>query len=82
LLLQIEPELGAYAKPVVSQSKRGIGGDGAPAIEDTRDAIGRNFEIARQFGGRESELRSSSCRISPGCIGVRRFGRFMVVQLG
>lgn len=47
LALQIEPELRAVAE-VAAEADGGIGGDGAPAIQDVGDAAGGNAKIQRQ----------------------------------
>jgi hypothetical protein len=53
--LQIEPELRAGLEPV-AETKRGVAGDGALALDDLRDAIRRDGELPRQFGGRDLQL--------------------------
>src|SRR5712664_848228 len=44
--LQVEPKLRARAKEM-SEAQGGVAGDGARAIQDLRDAIGRHSNLAR-----------------------------------
>jgi hypothetical protein len=47
--LKIEPELRARAKKV-SEAQRSIAGNGAPAVQDLCDSVGRHAKTARQGG--------------------------------
>jgi hypothetical protein len=53
--LQIEPELRGDLEPM-PQPKRGIAGDRALALNDLRDAVWRDGNLARQFSRRDLEL--------------------------
>jgi len=48
--LQVEPEFGARAKEM-TQAQGGIAGDGALAIQDSGNAIGRYVQLPRELGG-------------------------------
>src|SRR5215510_3348639 len=52
--LEIEPELPASAEEV-GKTQSGVPGYGAPAVDDSRDAIGGNPELARESGGAHIE---------------------------
>jgi hypothetical protein len=42
-----------YAAEIAAEPQRGVGGDGAAAVEDIGDAAGRRAEIERQPVGAE-----------------------------
>lgn len=48
--LEIEPEFRASAEEV-GKTQSGVSGYGAPAIDNFRDAIGGDLELARESGG-------------------------------
>src|SRR5215813_266639 len=48
--LETEPELRASAEEV-GETQSGVPGYGAPAVDNSRDAIGGNPELARESGG-------------------------------
>src|SRR5215470_2507213 len=52
--LEIEPELRASAEEV-GKTQSGVPGYGAPAVDNSRDAIGGNPELARESGGAHIE---------------------------
>lgn len=47
--LKVQPELRVHAEPV-TEPERGVAGDGALAIDNLRQAVGRNVDLPRQFG--------------------------------
>jgi hypothetical protein len=71
--LQIEPELRAGLEPV-TQTKRGVAGDGGLALDDLRDAVRLNESCRDNSVGVISNSFSSSARISPGWIAGRGIG--------
>ena len=52
--LEIEPELRAGAEEV-GKTQSGVPGYSAPAVDNSRDAIGGNPELARESGGAHIE---------------------------
>src|SRR5260370_24013783 len=53
-ILQIEPKLRTRAKEM-SEAQGRVAGHGACAMQDLRDAIGRNTELSREFRGAHIE---------------------------
>ena len=53
-ILQIEPKLRTGAEEM-SEAQSGVARDGACAMQDLRDAIGRNTELSREFRGAHIE---------------------------
>src|SRR5215211_8639947 len=53
--LQVEPIFRARPEPV-TEAQRGVCGDAALAVDDSCHAVHRNLDLARQLGGRDSEL--------------------------
>ena len=53
--LQIKPEFRSSAKEM-GQAQGRVAGDGAPSIQDFSDAVSRNLQLPRQFGGAHAQL--------------------------
>src|SRR6266498_1394475 len=53
-ILEIEPELRAGSEEV-GKTQSGVPGYGAPAVDNFRDAIGGDLEMARERGGAHIE---------------------------
>ncbi len=53
-ILEIEPKLRTGAKEM-SEAQGGVARDRARAMQDLRDAIGRNTELSREFRGAHIE---------------------------
>jgi hypothetical protein len=61
---QIQPEFRAGAKEM-SQAQRRIPGYGPASIQNLRDAVGRNIEPPRKFGGTHSQLSTFFNQVFP-----------------
>jgi hypothetical protein len=54
--LQIEPEQRTQPK-LVPKTQSSIARNAALALDDLRDAVSRNFDLAHQFGCRDAEFQ-------------------------
>lgn len=53
--LEVQPELCRGAEPV-AEAQSGVAGDASPAVNDLRDAIRRNLDLAGKLGRRHADL--------------------------
>jgi hypothetical protein len=60
--LQVQPEFRLGAEEM-SETQRGVAGDGPPPIQDFGDAIGWNTQLPRQFRGAHAQLDGIPVRI-------------------
>jgi len=60
--LQIEPELGSSAEKV-GEAEGCVAGDRASAVQDLRDAVGRDAKSSGEFGGAHVERIQLFCKV-------------------
>ncbi len=67
-LLQVHPELRTGAEPM-PKTQRGIGGDPALAMNDTRDPVHGHVDLARKFRGADAKFAQLFGKIFAGVNG-------------